>query len=53
MALLGVTVYNMGARQRQVSGGNEHEMLPVLMTGAVLVYLLVFSFEASRNQLYL
>jgi hypothetical protein len=44
MALLGVTVYNMGSRQRQVSGSNEHEMLPGLVIGAVFVYLLVFSF---------
>jgi hypothetical protein len=53
MALLGVTVYNVGTRQRQVSGSNEYEMLPVSVIGAVFGWLLVFSFEASQNQLSL
>lgn len=51
MALLGVTVYNTGSRQRQVSGSNEHKTLPGLVIGAVFVCFFVFSFEASHNQL--
>jgi hypothetical protein len=51
MALLGVTVYDTGSRQREVSGCNEHKTLPGLVIGAVFVCLLVFSFEASHNQL--
>jgi hypothetical protein len=37
MALLGATAYNVDARQREVSGSNELEVLPIVVTDAVVV----------------
>jgi hypothetical protein len=47
MALLGVTVYNTGSRQRQVSGSNEHKTLPGLVIGAVFVCFFVFRLKLA------
>lgn len=51
MALHGVTVYNTGSRQRQVSGSNEDKTFRGVVIGAVFVCFFVFSFEASHYQL--